>query len=40
MIHYNENEAKKEKTDHIDLTWIDLGLHMDSNVSNTECVSV
>ena len=36
----DENQIDTKKTDHIDTTWIDLGLYMDTNVVNIKSVSV
>ena len=40
MINSNENEAKNKKADHIDMTYIDRGLDIDTNILNIKCVLV
>ena len=40
MINYNESKNENEKKDHIDVTQITLGLDKDTDIINTNCVSV
>ena len=40
MINHNKNEAGNEKIDHVDTTWIDLGLDINTNMLNMKYASV
>ena len=40
MINDNENKTENEKVDHKDTKYVELGLDMDTNILNINCVCV
>ena len=40
MVNETENETENKKIDHKDMTSIDLGLFMDTNILNLRCISL